>query len=80
MVRVRAGQRITELQENLQSTNDQLKAELEERIMMTDVLYENEQQFRALVESIPGAVYRFSIDSDWVIEFISDVIEEAGGY
>ncbi len=80
VVRVRAGQRIAELQENLQSTNDQLKVELEERIMMTDVLYENEQQFRALVESIPGAVYRFRIDSDWVIEFISDVIEEITSY
>lgn len=80
VVRVRAGQRVTELQENLQSTNEQLKTELEERIMMTDVLYENEQQFRALVESIPGAVYRFRIDSDWMTEFISDVIEEITSY
>ncbi len=60
--------------------NEQMKVELEERIMMTDVLHENEQQFRALVTSIPGAVYRFRIDSDWTTEFVSDVIEEITAY
>lgn len=62
--------------EDLRAANEQLQVQLDERVMMTDVLHENEQQFRALVASIPGAVYRFRIDSDWIIEFISDAIEE----
>ncbi len=79
-VRVRAGQRVAELQEEVLKTNEQLKAELEERIMMTEVMHENEQQFRALVESIPGAVYRFRIDSEWTVEFMSDAIEDITSY
>jgi PAS domain S-box-containing protein len=79
-VRVRAGQRVTELQEELLKTNEQLKVELEERIMMTEILHENEQQLRTLIASIPGAVYRFRIDSEWTIEFISDVIEDITAY
>ncbi len=79
-VRVRAGQSIIALQEKLFKSNDQLKIELDERIMMTEVLYENEQQFRTLVSSIPGAVYRFSIDSEWTVEFMSDFIEEITAY
>ncbi len=66
--------------EKAKEENEQIRVELDERIMMTDVLHENEQQFRALVTSIPGAVYRFRIDSDWTTEFISDVIEEITAY
>lgn len=72
--------RIAERTQELRMKNDQLQVELDERIMMTDVLHENEQQFRALVSSIPGAVYRFRIDSDWTVEFISDVIEDITAY
>jgi PAS domain S-box-containing protein len=68
-----------QIQELLEE-NQQLKMQLEERIMMTEVLHENEQQFRALVANIPGAVYRFRIDSEWTIEFISDVIAEITAY
>ncbi len=64
-----------EIQE-LRAANEQLQIELDERVMMTDVLHENEQQFRALVASIPGAVYRIRLGSEWIIEFISDAIEE----
>ena len=60
----------------LREENEQLQIQLDERVMMTDVLHENEQQFRALVASIPGAVYRIRLDSEWIIEFISDAIEE----
>lgn len=79
-VRVRAGQRVIELQDELLKTNEQLKTELDERIMMTEVLHENEQQFRTLITSIPGAVYRIRIDSEWTTEFISDAIEEITAY
>jgi two-component system, cell cycle response regulator len=62
--------------QSLRTSNEELRVQLDERVMMTEVLHENEQQFRALVASIPGAVYRFRISSTWVIEFISDAIEE----
>ena len=60
----------------LRAANEQLQMELDERVMITDVLHENEQQFRALVASIPGAVYRIRLGEKWTIEFISDAIEE----
>ncbi len=72
---VRLKEQTDELNE-LRAVNEQLQVQLDERVMMTDVLHENEQQFRALVASIPGAVYRFHIESEWIIEFISDGIEE----
>ena len=62
--------------QEVKEKNEQLNNELNERIMMTETLYENENQFRALVASIPGAVYRFRIGSDRIIEYISDKIEE----
>ncbi len=60
----------------LREENERLQIQLDERVMMTEVLHENEQQFRALVATIPGAVYRIRLDSEWIIEFISDAIEE----
>ncbi len=72
-------QRIQELERecnDLRAANEQLQIELNERVMMTDVLHENEQQFRALLASIPGAVYRIRLGKKWEIEFISDAIEE----
>ncbi len=72
--------KIKERTQELLEENQQLKIHLEERIMMTDVLHENEQQFRALVSNIPGAVYRFNIEAELIIEFISDVIEEITAY
>lgn len=71
---------IEERVQDLRAENEQLRIELDERIMMTDVLHENEQQFRALVASIPGAVYRIRIDTEWIVEFISDAIEEITAY
>ena len=71
---------IEESTSNLSAENERLRIELDERIMMTDVLHENEQQFRALVASIPGAVYRIRIDNEWTVEFISDGIEDISGY
>ena len=73
------GQKVKDLEnevQELRASNEQLQVELNERVMMTDVLHENEQQFRALVASIPGAVYRIRLGTDWIIEFISDAIEE----
>ena len=64
----------------LRKTIDQLNVQLEERQLMSEALYESEEQFRSLVANLPGAVYRFRIDQEWTMEFISDVIEEITGY
>ncbi|MDY6973442.1 MAG: sensor domain-containing diguanylate cyclase [Thermodesulfobacteriota bacterium] len=69
-------QRIDELQKE----NDLLRMELQERAMISEALHEGEQQFRALVACIHGAVYRFHVDPEWTLEFISDGIEGITGY
>jgi len=75
----RLGAYIKQNQE-LEKEKEQLNNEIKERVMITETLYENEKQFRALVASIPGAVYRFRIDSPWTIEYISEKIEEITSY
>ncbi len=62
--------------QDLEKEKELLKNEIKERVMITEALYENENQFRALVASIPGAVYRFRIDAHWTIEYLSEKIEE----
>jgi PAS domain S-box-containing protein len=37
-------------------------------------------RLRALIENIPGAIYRCSADPNWTMEFISDQIQEITGY
>ncbi len=64
----------------LQETIDQLNVQLEERQMMSEALHESEEQFRSLVANLPGAVYRFRIDSEWTLEYISEMIEEITGF
>ena len=73
-------ERIKERTQELQELNENLNLQLEEHAMISEALHENEQQFRALIANIPGAVYRFRMDSGWTMEFISDVIEEITGY
>ena len=41
---------------------------------------ERESRFRALVENIPGAVYRRGAEWPWHFEFVSDGIEAIAGY
>ncbi|MBW1899496.1 MAG: hypothetical protein JRI61_10610, partial [Deltaproteobacteria bacterium] len=64
----------------LKGANDQLNLQLEERQMMSEALHESEEQFRSLVANLPGAVYRFRIDNEWTLEFMSDMIEEITGF
>ena len=73
-------ERINERTQELQELNENLNMQLEERAMISEALHESEQQFRTLIANIPGAVYRFRIDSEWTLEFVSDVIEEITGY
>ena len=64
----------------LEKENKLLKLELDERKLMVETLHDNEQQLYALVTCVPGAVYRFRIDSDWTLEFMSDEISTITGY
>lgn len=43
-------------------------------------LRDSETQYRGLVESIPGVVYRRTMDAGWTVRFISDYIETLSGY
>lgn len=52
----------------------------QERATAEATLSSSEQQFRALVDNIPGAVYRCACDSDWTIFFISEAIADISGY
>jgi len=72
--------RIEERTGELKGANDQLNLQLEERQMMSEALHESEEQFRSLVANLPGAVYRFRIDDEWTLEFMSEVIEEITGF
>ena len=43
-------------------------------------LTRNEEQYRTLVENIPGIVYRCKMDKNWTMEYVSDNIEVMTGY
>jgi diguanylate cyclase (GGDEF)-like protein/PAS domain S-box-containing protein len=73
-------EKVAEQTNALQEIIDQLNIQLEERQMMSEALHESEKQFRSLVTNLPGAVYRFRIDREWTMEYISDMIEEITGY
>ncbi len=74
------GKRINKRAEKLEEINEQLTLELNERRMITESLQESEQQFRTLVDNIPGAIYRCKVDEEWTMEFLSDAIQEISGY
>ncbi|MBD2741823.1 PAS domain S-box protein [Coleofasciculus sp. FACHB-1120] len=54
--------------------------DISDRIQAETARQESEQQFRALVANISGAIYRCGCDNDWKMEFISDAIAEISGY
>jgi diguanylate cyclase (GGDEF)-like protein/PAS domain S-box-containing protein len=64
----------------LEKENALLKLELDERKLIAETLHDNEQQLYALITCVPGAVYRFRIDSEWTLEFISDEISSITGF
>ena len=49
-------------------------------MLLKNLKTENERHFQALVTSIPGAVYRFKLENDWIITFLSADILEISGY
>ncbi|MCK5001490.1 MAG: PAS domain S-box protein [Gammaproteobacteria bacterium] len=66
--------------------NDQLVGsvvmfkDITERKLAEDEIAAREQQFRNLVETIPGTVYQCLIDEHWTMQFISDEILHLSGY
>lgn len=64
----------------LQRENEQLRAELQAYQQVEATLRQREEQFRTLVNNVPGAVYRAAFDDDWTIAFISDAIAKLSGY
>jgi PAS domain S-box-containing protein len=57
------------------------RVEAEQRLMAREqASRESERQLRALIENIPGAVYRCAADAEWTMAFISDDIEAITGY
>ncbi len=53
---------------------------LENKQLLREKETENERHFHALVNSIPGAIYRFKNEKEWTIQFVSDDIFEISGY
>jgi len=43
-------------------------------------LRESEERMRTLIDNIPGAVFRFTLNDNWSVEFVSDVVLAISGY
>jgi PAS domain S-box-containing protein len=54
--------------------------DITERKQTEEALKEREDQFRTLVNNIPGVSYRCLIDENWTMLYISDAIKSISGY
>lgn len=54
--------------------------DITERILAVEALNKSEQRFRALVDNIPGVVYRCQITPPWAVDYISPAIEALCGH
>jgi len=66
-----------ELKKELYEERNHLEKNVSER---TRELQESEDQFRTLVDNIPGVSYRCLMDKDWTMLYISDAVKELSGY
>jgi len=57
-----------------------LQSEIEKQRHMQRTLAERESQMRSIMQNIPGATYRYEMQEDWRIAFMSDGIEALTGY
>ena len=69
-------ERVTELQQE----NERLRVALHAHQQAEASLRQREEQFKALINNVPGAVYRAAFDEDWTIDFMSDAIAQLTGY
>lgn len=73
-------ERVRERTFQLEQANKQLESEAAERRAALAALEESEERFRSIVQSVPGAVYRCLLDSNWTMHFLSDGSETLTGY
>ncbi|MFN3964184.1 MAG: ATP-binding protein [Silanimonas lenta] len=74
------GEALDQLAARLRETIGALSAELEQRRATEQALRESRAEFRALVEQLPGAVYRCANAADWPMDYLSPQIEAITGY
>lgn len=74
------GEALDRLAARLRETIGALSAELEQRRATEQALRESRAEFRALVEQLPGAVYRCANAADWPMDYLSPQIEAITGY
>jgi len=56
------------------------RVEIAERRALETALRNQEEQFRTLVENIPGITFRCDINANWTMLYISDAVKELTGY
>ncbi|MBO1271703.1 PAS domain S-box protein [Shewanella sp. 4t3-1-2LB] len=54
--------------------------DMTEQLAVEKKIRDSESRFRGLVSNVPGAIYRFRIEDDWSLEYISDHIADISGY
>jgi PAS domain S-box-containing protein len=64
----------------LEKVKQELNENIAEQIVLRNECQVNTERYHALIQHIPGVVYRCANDSTWTMEFISDQIEALSGY
>jgi len=57
-----------------------LSTDVTEQRHVESAIRASEEQFRSLVDNVPGIVYRSNNDADWTMLYISDKVVELTGY
>ncbi|GEM_PF-2140480 len=64
----------------LEKVKRELNENIAEQIILRNECQVNAERYHALIQHIPGVVYRCANDSTWTMEFISEQIETLSGY
>ncbi len=71
---------IKSINEELHAVNDDLEARLIEIDILNKELSFSKTKYENLVKNIPGIVFRYRIDKEWTMEYISNEVEVITGY